>query len=132
MALSIIRLGTPRTGGELRIGTVRRPPRGVRKEDFARLGYYDVWLPLLSPSEALVKEWQQAAGDEKTLARCRRKFREELKKSGAMNAIALLAVLSRRADLAVGCYCQEESNCHRSVLRELLAEHDAEFADKQK
>jgi len=128
MALSVIRLGTPRTGRELRIGTVRRPPRGVRKEDFARLGYYDVWLPLLSPSETLVGEWRSAAGDPRAMAGCKKKFRDELKKSGGLNVIALLAALSRRTDISVGCYCEDESACHRSVLRELLAGHGAEFA----
>lgn len=127
MSLSIIRLGTPRTVGELRIGTVRRPPRGVRREDFARLGYYDVWLPLLSPSEPLVKEWLKGAGDEKALARLKRKFRGELEKSGAMHVIDALAALSKKTDIAVGCYCQDEKTCHRSVLRDLLTEHGAKI-----
>jgi uncharacterized protein YeaO (DUF488 family) len=129
MAIRIVRLGTPRADGEgLRIGTVRRPPRGVKKSDFARLDYFDVWLPELSPSAALVSEAMAGELTPKRWAAFAARFRREMQEPGAERLLLLLAALSRRTDFSVGCYCEDESRCHRSVLRELLAESGAALA----
>lgn len=121
MAIRIVRLGSAREAGEgLRIGTVRRPPRGVRKEEYASRNFYDVWFPNLAPSEALLKE-AQAARDEQSWKLFRRKFLAELKEPGPSRDLDLLAALSHRTDMSLGCYCEDESRCHRSILRELLA-----------
>ncbi|WP_077033582.1 DUF488 domain-containing protein [Pelomonas sp. KK5] len=128
MALRIVRLGTPRASGEgLRIGTVRRPPRGVPKAEFATRDFYDTWLPALSPSAELMKLGQEAASD-KDWAAFVRKFRAELNEPDALRLLELLAALSHTTDLSIGCYCEDEQRCHRSVLRELLAERAAELA----
>ncbi|HMM33986.1 MAG TPA: DUF488 family protein [Thermoanaerobaculia bacterium] len=128
MAVHVVRLGSPREKGEgLRIGTVRRPPRGVPKAEFASRDFYDVWLPDLSPSEELVK-LAQAAGDEKAWKVFGRKYRAEMARPEAHRLLDLLAALSRQTSFAVGCYCADEAHCHRSVLRELLAERGAEIA----
>ena len=126
MSISIVRLGTPRKRGEgLRIGTVRRPPRGVAKADFARLDYYDVWFPNLAPSAELVQQ-ALAAKDEREWAAFVRKFRREMSAPDRSRELDVLAALSHQTNLALGCYCEDESRCHRSVLRELLAERGAE------
>jgi uncharacterized protein YeaO (DUF488 family) len=128
MSIFIVQLGTPRTPGEgLRLGTVRRPPRGVPKSDFARLDYYDVWFPNLSPSAELVKE-ALAAVDERTWRAFSRKFRREMAAHDQSRELDLLAALSHRTNLSLGCYCPDESRCHRSVLRKLLAERGADLA----
>lgn len=128
MAIRIVRLGTPRAPGEgLRLGTVRRPPRGVPKAEFGSRNFYDAWLPDLAPSEALVKQGLKAL-DEKAWRAFVRKYRAEMKRPEAARLLALLAALSRRTHLSVGCYCEDEARCHRSVLRELLLEHAAKFA----
>lgn len=125
MAIRVLRLGTPRVRGEgLRLGTVRRPPRAVPKAEFARRDYYDVWLPTLAPSNELVKE-ALAARDEKAWNRFKRKYRTEMKAPAASHALDLLAALSHQTAFSVGCYCKDEAHCHRSVLRELLAERGA-------
>jgi uncharacterized protein YeaO (DUF488 family) len=125
LAIRIVRLGTPRTTDEgLRIGTVRRPPRGVPKAEFASRDFYDTWLPQLAPSEALVAEGLGAV-DEKGWKAFERKYRAEMKAPDTSRLLDLLAALSHRTDLAVGCYCEEEARCHRSVLRALLAERGA-------
>jgi uncharacterized protein YeaO (DUF488 family) len=122
MAIRIVRLGTRRAKGEgPRLGTVRRPPRGVRKADYARLDYYDQWLPLLSPSAPLVK---RATED---WARFVRDYRREMSQAAPRQMIELLARLSHHADFSVGCYCEREDRCHRSVLRALLAEQGAKL-----
>jgi uncharacterized protein YeaO (DUF488 family) len=127
MSILIVQLGTPRKPGEgLRLGTVRRPPRGVPKSDFARLDYYDVWFPNLSPSAELVQEAQGAA-DDRAWAVFRRKFRREMSEPERSRELDVLAALSHQTNLAIGCYCVEESRCHRSVLRELLAERGADL-----
>ncbi len=127
MAISIVRLGTPRRRGEgLRIGTVRRPPRGVAKSDFARLNYYDVWFPNLSPSAELVQEALHAE-DEKAWASFQRKFRKEMNEPDRSRELDVLAALSKNTNFSVGCYCENERRCHRSVLRELLTERGAEI-----
>src|SRR5271165_5170284 len=114
MAIFIVRLGTPRKPGEgVRIGTVRRPPRGVPKADFARLDYYDVWFPNLSPSADLVTAALSAANDREWVAFVR-KFRHEMKAPDRSRELDVLAALSHHANFSVGCYCEEESRCHRS------------------
>ena len=128
MSLRIVRLGSPRAPGEgLRIGTVRRPPRGVPKAEFARRDFYDVWFPTLAPSEA-VRKLGVAATNDAEWRRFVTKFRAEMQAPDAAHAIALLAALSHRTDLAVGCYCEHEARCHRSVLRALFAKAGAKFA----
>jgi uncharacterized protein YeaO (DUF488 family) len=126
MSILIVQLGTPRKAGEgLRLGTVRRPPRGVPKSDFARLDFYDVWFPNLSPSTELVQEALKAA-DEREWAAFRRKFRREMSMPDRSRELDLLAALSHRTNLSLGCYCEDERRCHRSVLRELLSERKAD------
>jgi uncharacterized protein YeaO (DUF488 family) len=126
MPIFIVRLGTPRKRGEgLRLGTVRRPPRGVLKSNFARLNYYDVWFPNLSPSAELVEEALKAA-DERAWAAFSRKFRREMKAPDRSRELDVLAALSHHTNLALGCYCEDEKRCHRSVLRELLVERGAD------
>jgi uncharacterized protein YeaO (DUF488 family) len=126
MAILIVQLGTPRKPGEgLRIGTVRRPPRGVSKSDSARLDYYDVWFPNLSPKAELVKEALNAS-DERAWSEFRRKFRREMSMSDRSRELDVLAALSHQTNLSLGCYCEDERRCHRSLLRELLAERGAD------
>jgi uncharacterized protein YeaO (DUF488 family) len=125
VAVRIVRLGTDRINGEgLRIGTVRRPPRGVRKAEYASRNYYDLWLPALSPSAEAVTQALRARLDI-DWKRFVRRYRREMAEPAARALLELLAVLSHRTDFSVGCYCADESRCHRSVLRELLVEHGA-------
>ncbi len=120
MAIRIVRLGSPRAQGEgLRIGTVRRPPRGVPKSEFARQDWYDVWFPNLAPSVQTMKLGQQASTPAEWAAFVR-KYRAEMASPENAHALALLAALSQQTNFSVGCYCESESHCHRSVLRELL------------
>jgi uncharacterized protein YeaO (DUF488 family) len=122
MGIRIVRLGTPRAPDEgLRIGTVRRPPRGVPKQEFARADFYDAWLPELAPSEPLVRV-ARAAITEKEWQGFRRRYLGELSKPPASRLLELLAALSHTTNLSVGCYCEVEGRCHRSVLREALGE----------
>jgi uncharacterized protein YeaO (DUF488 family) len=126
MAIRIVRLGTARTPGEgLRIGTVRRPPRGVPKAQFASGNWYDVWLPLLAPSEATVRLGLGAQTDREWAAFVKR-YRAEMAQPDASRVLDLLAALSHSAHFSVGCYCADESRCHRSVLGELLRARGAE------
>ena len=126
MAIRIVRLGCARDKGEgVRIGTVRRPPRGVRKEEYASKNFYDVWFPNLSPSEDLLKE-ARAATDTRSWLLFKRKFLAEMKSSAASKDLDLLAGLSHQTNMSLGCYCENESRCHRSILRELLVERGAE------
>ena len=128
MAIRIVRLGTERVKGEgLRIGTVRRPPRGVPKAKFAAENWYDVWFPNLAPSLETMKQ-AQAAGTPAQWNAFVRRYRAEMATPENSHAIALLAALSQHADFSVGCYCEDESHCHRSILRELLAGQGAKFA----
>ncbi len=123
--IRIVRLGSARTPGEgLRIGTVRRPPRGVPKAEYASRDYYDAWLPELAPSEELVKT-ALGAKDEKAWQRFVKRYRAEMKRPPAERLLMLLAALSHDASIAVGCYCENEERCHRSVLKTLLIEHGA-------
>jgi uncharacterized protein YeaO (DUF488 family) len=125
MAIRIVQLGSPRQRGEgLRVGTVRRPPRGVPKAEFASRNFYDVWLPDLAPSDALVK-LGQAAPDKRTWQAFVKRYRAEMKRPEAARLLALLSALSHGAAFSVGCYCEDESHCHRSILKELLADHGA-------
>lgn len=127
MAIRIVRLGSPRVPGEgLRVGTVRRPPRGVRKEDYAAKNIYDVWFPNLSPSEALLKR-ALTADDEKSWRAFKRRFEAEMKAPAPGRDLDLLAALSHHTSLAIGCYCEDESRCHRSILRELLVRRGADI-----
>lgn len=127
MAIRIVQLGSPRETDEgLRVGTVRRPPRGVPKSDYARKNFYDIWLPNLSPSPELMKEGKSAQ-DDRSWALFRRKFRAEMSRPEASRVLDLLAALSRQTQLSVGCYCEDEKRCHRSILRELLEERGADL-----
>ena len=127
MPIQVVRLGSPRRNGEgLRIGTVRRPPRGVPKAEFASRDFYDVWLPDLAPSEALVK-LGLGAEDEKAWRMFVRRYRSEMARPEAARLLDLLGALSRGTSFSVGCYCADEARCHRSVLRRLLADHGAEI-----
>ncbi len=127
MAVRIVRLGSARTSNEgLRIGTVRRPPRGVRKEDYASKDIYDLWFPNLAPSEGLLKV-ASPLGDEKSWNLFKRKFLAEMKSPQASRDLDLLAALSHQTSFAIGCYCEDESRCHRSILRTLLEERGAEI-----
>ncbi len=125
MSVRIVRLGTARARGEgIRIGTVRRPPRGVPRSQFSVQNWYDVWLPNLAPSEATVKAARRAATAAQWNA-FKRKYRAEMAAPAAKHDLELLAALSRTANFSVGCYCEREERCHRSVLRQLLVEHGA-------
>ena len=125
MPIRVVRLGSPRANGEgLRLGTVRRPPRGVPKAQFASRDFYDVWLPDLSPSEELVK-LGLSSPDEKAWRVFERRYRAEMRDPAKGRLLDLLAALSVGTSFSVGCYCEDESRCHRSVLRDLLAAHGA-------
>lgn len=128
MAVRIVRLGTPRLAGEgLRIGTVRRPPRGVPRERFASDNWYDVWYPNLAPSAETMKLGQNAQSY-RDWAAFVRKYRAEMAEPDASRSLDLLAALSHNAHFSVGCYCEDEARCHRSVLRDLLAARGAAIA----
>lgn len=128
MSVRIVRLGTPRRGGEgLRIGTVRRPPRGVATTQYAAQDWFDVWFPELAPSAPTVK-LAQAARTERQWTAFVRRYRAEMSTPEKSRLLNLLAALSATTDFSVGCYCVDESRCHRSVLRALLEEHGARLA----
>lgn len=130
MGIHVVRLGDPRSAGEgLRLGTVRRPPRGVKKEDFARLDYYDLWLPDLAPSAELLSFAMAEPFTDARWAKFVRDYRREMKEPEKERLLQLLSALSHQTDFAVGCYCENEERCHRSILRELLAERGARFTD---
>ena len=125
MVVRIVRLGTARNKDEgTRIGTVRRPPRGVPKSEFASGNWYDVWFPNLAPSVETMKLGQDAATPAQWAAFIK-KYRSEMSAPDASRTIDLLAALSQHGNFSVGCYCEDESHCHRSVLRALLAEKGA-------
>ena len=129
MAIRIVRLGSPRAPGEgLRIGTVRRPPRGVPKAQFASRDFYDVWLPTVAPSQHAM-DIAHAATTPAQWAAFFRRYRSEMKQPDAAHAIALLAALSHSTAISVGCYCEDEAHCHRHVLRQLLLDAGAVIAD---
>jgi uncharacterized protein YeaO (DUF488 family) len=128
MAIRVVRLGEPRKPGEgLRLGTVRRPPRGVRKQDYGRRNYFDLWLPDLAPSAELVSFALSEPLTPKRWATYARKYRRQMREPAARRLIALLAVFSSKANFSVGCYCANQAQCHRSLLRELLVEAGAQI-----
>lgn len=128
MAIRIVRLGTARSANEgLRIGTVRRPPRGVPKTEFASQDWYDVWYPSLAPSVETMKLGQSVNSD-KDWAAFSKKYRAEMNEPDASRNLDLLAALSHQANFAMGCYCENEARCHRSLLRDLLKERGANIA----
>ena len=128
MSIRVIRLGSPRIRGEgLRLGTVRRPPRGVPRDEFATRDFYDVWVTELAPSEGLVKQALRAS-DERAWRSFARRYRAEMRRPEATRLLTLLAALSHGTDFSVGCYCADEARCHRSVLRSLLLENGAKLA----
>jgi uncharacterized protein YeaO (DUF488 family) len=128
MTIRVVRLGSSRAAGEgPRLGTVRRPPRGVPKSKFASGNWYDAWFPALAPSEATVKLGRGAKSD-KDWRRFARRYRAEMKRPEASQALDVLAALSRRANFSVGCYCEDPARCHRSLLKELLLERGADVA----
>jgi len=125
MGVRVVRLGTPRTPGEgTRIGTVRRPPRGVPKEQFSKQNWYDVWFPNLAPSVETMKLGQQAVSPAQWSA-FKRKYKAEMAQPAAKHDLTLLAALSHTTNFSVGCYCEDENRCHRSVLKQLLVENGA-------
>ncbi len=125
MSVRVVRLGTPRIPGEgARIGTVRRPPRGVPKAEFSAQNWYDVWFPNLAPSAETMKLGQEAVSPAQWSAFAR-KYRAEMAAPGAKHDLALLAALSHASDFSVGCYCEDEARCHRSILKQLLVENGA-------
>jgi uncharacterized protein YeaO (DUF488 family) len=125
--IRVVRLGSPRARDEgLRLGTVRRPPRGVKKSDYARLDYYDAWLPEIAPSASLVSWTSSKPWTDARWSAFARKYRAEMRRPEAQRIIALLAALSRQTNVSVGCYCENESRCHRSVLRGLLIDSGAD------
>ncbi len=128
MAIRVVRLGSPRTRGEgLRVGTVRRPPRGVPRKEYAARDYYDVWLPELAPSEDLVRMARKAS-DEKGWQRFVKRYRAEMKRPGPSRLLSVLAALSHQTNFSVGCYCEDETHCHRSELKAILRELGADIA----
>ena len=127
--IRIARLGSPRRRGEgLRIGAARRPPRGVKKKDYARLDYYDVWLPELAPSQKVVSWALSQPFTDKRWAKFERDYSREMAKPEVARLLELLARLSHHADFSLGCYCENERRCHRSILRKLLAKHGARIS----
>lgn len=125
MSIRVVRLGSPRAPDEgLRIGTVRRPPRGVPREQFAALDWYDVWFPNLAPSPATIKLAQEAR-EPAQWAEFSKRYRAEMATPENSHTLDLLAALSHQSNFSVGCYCEDETRCHRSILRELLAEKGA-------
>jgi uncharacterized protein YeaO (DUF488 family) len=126
VSIRIVQLGSPRQPGEgPRLGTVRRPPRGVRKQDFGRLNFYDIWLPELAPSAGLLSFAHHGLETGKRWATFSRKYRRQMREATPGHLLGLLALLSKQMDFSVGCYCADESRCHRSLLRELLTEKGA-------
>ena len=128
MPIAVVRLGSPRNPNEgLRLGTVRRPPRGVPKAQFAKLDFYDVWLPNLAPSPELVA-FALRSQDDRSWKAFERKFRAEMNQPDASRVLDLLAALSHHTRFSVGCYCEQEERCHRSILKKMLAERGAEMS----
>jgi len=129
LSLRVVRLGTARHPDEgLRLGTVRRPPRGVRKEHYASGNYFDAWLPELSPSAPLVSFALSKPFTPARWAAYARRYRGEMRRPAAERLLAVLAALSRQTNFSVGCYCEDESHCHRSLLKALLIEEGAQVA----
>ena len=131
MALRIVLLGSPRSADEgLRLGTVRRPPRGVKRADYAALDHFDLWLPELAPSAALLGWARSQPLNQKRWTSFKRRYLSEMRRPSAQRLIALLAALSLRQNLSVGCYCEDETRCHRSLLKQLLRAAAAAVEEK--
>jgi uncharacterized protein YeaO (DUF488 family) len=131
MAIRIVQLGTRRVAGEgLRLGTVRRPPRGVPKTEFASRDFYDVWVPDLSPAAETIGAFQRGEQTDAQWRRFEKRYRSEMRRPERARLLDLLAALSRNSDFSVGCYCSDERRCHRSILREILREHGARLIDR--
>jgi uncharacterized protein YeaO (DUF488 family) len=129
MSVRVVRLGSARRAGEgPRIGAVRRPPRGVPKRDYARRDFYDAWLPELSPSQKWVTWASSRPWTEARWKRLAANYRREMRAPAARHVLDVLAALSQRTNLSIGCYCRDEQRCHRSLLRKLLREHGAKLA----
>ena len=129
MPIRIVQLGTDRFKDEgLRIGTVRRPPRGVPKSDYARLNFYDVWLPDLAPTADVVGDFQKSDGGDAAWRKLEKRYRAEMKQPESARLLGLLAALSHTSNFSVGCYCDDERRCHRSILKDLLQGHGAKLA----
>ena len=127
MPIRIVRLGTRRLPGEgLRLGTVRRPPRGVPKSQFALRDFYDVWVPDLAPSAEVIKTYQSSAGTDADWRRLEKAYRAEMRQPERTRLCELLAALSKSASFSVGCYCADARRCHRSILERILREHGAD------
>ena len=128
MAIRVVRLGSRRQAGErLRLGTARRPPRGVRKQDYARLDYFDLWFPDVAPSQGLVSWALSEPWTDRRWATYERRYRREMQAPERQRLLELLARLSEQADFSIGCYCEREDRCHRSILRDLLKERGAKL-----
>lgn len=128
MAIRIVRLGSPKGPDEgPRLGTVRYPPRGVRREELASRGFYDAWLPALAPSAELIRWFKGTPESDDRWRAFSRRYRSEMNEPEKRQLLDVLAVLSHGTSLSVGCYCEDEARCHRSLLRELLAERGAAF-----
>jgi uncharacterized protein YeaO (DUF488 family) len=126
MAIRVIQLGIPRDRNEgIRVGTVRRPPRGVSKADYARLDYYDIWLPQLAPSAELIKLAKAGRDNSSIWKRFEKRYIHELTSHDNLRLLDFLSALSLRTDISLGCYCKDESKCHRSILKKVLAERGA-------
>ena len=126
MSIRVVQLGTTRKRAEgLRIGTVRRPPRGVLKKDYAKLNYFDVWLPELAPSEDIMKDFRSGPFTEARWKKFARRYRSAMRVPEKSRLLDVLAALSHQTDYSVGCYCEGEEHCHRSILKKLLLEHGA-------
>ena len=129
MPIRIVRLGSRRLPGEgLRLGTVRRPPRGVPKSQFAARDFYDVWVPDLAPSADVIASFQNTGRTDADWRRLERAYRSEMRQPERIRLCELLAALSKTTSLSVGCYCEDERRCHRSILKEILRDHGAEIA----
>ena len=126
MPIRVVRLGTPRAKDEgLRLGTVRRPPRGVKKEDFAKRDYYDLWLPVLAPSEPMVSRAMSQPWTDARWTKYVKDYRAEMRRPVPKQLIALLTRMSHHVNFSLGCYCEREERCHRSILKALLEEEGA-------
>ena len=127
MSVRVVRLGSPRLPGEgTRIGTVRRPPRGVPKDQFSKQNWYDVWFPNLAPSADTMKRGQQAETASQWSAFVK-KYKSEMARPDAKHDLELLAILSHHTNFSVGCYCEDEEHCHRSILKQLLLDNGAKL-----
>ena len=130
MPIRIVRLGSRRLPGEgLRLGTVRRPPRGVPKSQFAARDFYDVWVPDLAPSAEVIKSYQSSAATAADWRRLEKAYRKAMRQPERIRLLELLAALSKRTSFSVGCYCEDERHCHRSILKDILRGHGAEIGE---